>query len=145
MKIVGFGIVSIIGLGLDFAVFSLLGLILLPTSVANMISATCGVTFVYFAAVKAVFRYDGHFLLGKFALYLVYQALAILIASLLIGALAGWLGHWAVLSLTVGLVADRALDYDLLPLLAKCAITPLTFYTNFLFMNWLLYRKLRWR
>ncbi len=111
-----FAAVSGAGLAADILIF--LGLIELGLSalLANAISATCAVTWVYFASVKRIFSYRGQFLVRLFVAYLIYQALAVLAAS---GA--------------VELLASTVLS----PLAAKLMILPITFTANYAFMAWL--------
>lgn len=83
----------------------------LPFS-ANLISATCAVSFVYFASVRRIFRYRGRFLFGLFLAYVGYQAIAVAAASLGVAWLAAYVA----------------------PPLAKILILPLTFGANYAFM-----------
>jgi putative flippase GtrA len=118
-RLLRFALVSGVGLGLDFVLFiALLWLSVAPFP-ANMISAACAVSFVYFASVRKIFQYQGGFMLGLFLLYLVYQVVAVTAAS------------WGV-----SFLADRFVS----PVAAKVIILPLTFGANYLFMT-LLTRK----
>ncbi len=111
-----FGVTSGGGLVLDIGLFLLLEKAGLGPFVANLISATAGVTFVYFVSVRRIFRYEGALLLPMFFAYLGYQALAVAAAS------AG-----VALLVRAGCV----------PFVAKLAILPLTFSANYLFMRML--------
>lgn len=119
-NLVQFAFVSGVGLALDFGIF--LGLVTLGYSpfIANVLGASCAVVFVYFVSVYRIFSYSGKFLLSPFFVYLIYQILAIAAAS---GAVAYLSSHY------------------LPPAVAKVAILPITFGTNYLFM-WLLTRKM---
>lgn len=121
--IVRFGMVSGIGWLIDFCLFVSLGWLGAPVWAANMIGASVAVLFVFFASVRHVFEYEGGYLVGKLIAYVVYQAIAILAASLLIDALTRWFG--------------------LAPVLAKILVTPLTFYANFQFMSLITTGRLR--
>lgn len=112
-KLLGFALVSGTGLLIDFGLFMLLLYAGLDAAIANFLSASAAVTFVYFISVYHVFSNGGRFLLPLFALYAAYQALAVSAASLLVGYLAA---HWMPAPL------------------AKLAVLPLTFTTNFLVM-----------
>jgi len=112
-RVVKFAVTSGLGLGLDFGVFAVLNALGVAPGLANLVSAACGVTFVYFASVYRVFSYEGERLLGLFAAYVIYQVVAVAAASWAVAALAEF--TW--------------------PLLAKLAILPLTFSANFLFMQ----------
>lgn len=121
--IIRFGFVSGIGWLIDFCLFVLSGWLGAPVWVANMIGASVAVLFVFFASIRHVFEYEGSYMLGKLIAYVVYQAIAILSASLLISALTYW--------------------FNLAPVLAKVLVTPLTFYANFQFMSFITTGKLR--
>ena len=110
-----FAVTSGLGLGLDVGVFAALTAFGVAPGVANLISAACGVTFVYFASVRRVFSYEGERLLSLFALYVAYQVAAVAGAS------------WAVAELA----------RLIWPLAAKIAILPVTFSANFLFMQFI--------
>lgn len=112
-RILKFAVTSGLGLGLDFGVFAALNAVGVTPGLANLVSAACGVTFVYFASVYRVFSYQGERLLGLFMAYVAYQVAAVAAAS------------WAV----------AALAQLTWPLLAKLAILPVTFSANFLFMQ----------
>lgn len=113
--ILRFGVISGAGWLIDFSLFSFLGLLGTPVWLANIIGATTAVVCVFFISVHRVFEYQGHYLMRKLFCYIAYQAVAILVASLLIDTLAAW--------------------FDLLPVVAKILVTPLTFYANFQAMS----------
>lgn len=110
-----FGLVSLAGWGGDFIVFLTLVRCGMQPGAANLISAALAVTFVYFASIRRVFEYAGRLLLGKFAVYVAYQAAAVLAAS----AAVGWLAH----------------DAGLQGWAAKLVVTPVTFLANYAFMR----------
>lgn len=116
-RVLAFGLVSGVGLALDYGLFLLLVEQGLRAGVANLISAGAAVTFVYFVSVRRIFAYQGRFLFGLFTAYALYQVAAVAAAS------------WAVDWLVTGA--------RLAPVWAKAAILPLTFGANFLFMSWL--------
>jgi putative flippase GtrA len=120
-KVLGFALVSGVGLGLDFALFVLLVHVGLRPGHANFISASVAVTFVYFVSTKRVFRYQGRFLMQLFLLYLAYQVFGVTVAS------------WAVDVIVVVI--------GLHPAIAKLLILPLTFSANFLFLHFLTAKK----
>lgn len=113
--ILRFGVVSGVGWLIDFCLFMTLGWLGVPVWASNMLGASVAVLFVFFVSVRHVFEYEGSYLIGKLVAYVIYQAIAILAASLLIDALS----HW----------------FSLKPLLSKVFVTPLTFYANFQFMS----------
>jgi hypothetical protein len=111
-----FAAVSGAGLAGDILIFLGLIEIGLPPLVANALSATCAVTWVYFASVKRIFRYRGEFLIVLFFAYVAYQVAAI-----------------AAASGTVEFLARTGMR----PLTAKLVILPVTFGANYAFMAWL--------
>jgi putative flippase GtrA len=115
-KVWRFALVSGAGLAIDVGLFLGLTLAGVRAGYANFISASVAVTFVYFVSTKRVFDYRGRFLVPLFALYLAYQAIAVLAAS------------WAV---------DFIVLQGAPPLLSKLLILPITFATNYLFMDFL--------
>ena len=123
MKIGRFGLVSGTGWLLDFSTFLLLSHRLLPPAQANALSALLAITFVFFASTRHVFVHEGSFVWLKFFTYLAYQACVVALFSVTI----------QVLSEGLGIPAG----------LAKVLVTPVNFYTNFLFMSVLLTGKLR--
>jgi putative flippase GtrA len=116
-RIVKFAGVSGAGLCLDYAVYTLLCTSGLDAGVANLVSAACGVTFVFVASSRRVFASSGQFLLGLFAIYALYQVAAISLASYAVhGATALFGGRF---------------------LLGKTVVLPFSFTANYLFMSWL--------
>jgi len=115
-KLLRFSLISATGLALDVGLFVLLVHLGLRAGYANFISASVAVTFVYFVSTKSVFEYAGRFLIPLFLLYVAYQALAVTVAS------------WAV---------DAIVALDVLPILAKGLILPVTFSANYLFLDFL--------
>ena len=120
-RVMQFALVSGAGLALDFGLFIGLTQSGIGPGFSNFISASVAVTFVYFVSVKKIFAYQGQFLFGLFAAYLVYQATAVVAASL------------AVEYLTVGTALSAVWS--------KIVILPVTFGANFLFMSWLTREK----
>ncbi len=126
------------GIGWMIDVSLTLGLVSAGLAVvfANAIGATAAVTFVYITAQRHVFRLNPGRLSAseRFGAYVLYQVVAITVASVLIGAVA-----WIL----AGVLAE--LSPTLIAAIAKIVITPLTLYSNFLFMGWLLEGRLAWR
>ena len=111
------------GLALDFALF----LVLVRTHVApfwaNIISSATALTFVYAVSVRRVFRYDGRFIVPLFAVFVTYHLGGTLLFS------------WVI---------SRLVQEGAGPALAKVAVLPLTFLTNYAFMSWLTRNRDRW-
>lgn len=123
-----FGI-SGIGWILDFSVYIFLNSQFKMPMVANIISATVGVSFVFWVSVRKTFAINnsGYKLSKKYAFYLVYQVMAISVASFLIGKIEGVL-------ITINLEILFKYSY----ILAKILITPLTMIINFSVMKYLI-------
>lgn len=119
-KLIGFALVSGVGLGIDFCVF--VGMLHMESSifVANIFAGGCAVTFVYFVSIRRIFAYRGGFLYGLFLAYLGYQIVGVSLASLAVSLLAAQ-GFPAIA--------------------AKIMILPLTFAANYLFMSLLARRR----
>ena len=118
-----FAVVSGLGWLIDFSIFALLNSLGFPVWLANIVGATTAVLFLVFASVRKIFQYNGHYILWKLLNYIVYQIIAIICASLLIDFI--------------------ALQFGMLPIIAKIIVTPLTFYANFQFMSFLTTGRLR--
>jgi hypothetical protein len=116
-RILKFAGVSGAGLCLDYALYSLLCTSGVDPGWANLASASVGVTFVFAVSARRIFAGSEHFLLGLFAVYAVYQVLAVSTAS------------WAVGEVTH--LLDGAY------LLGKTLVLPFSFTANYLFMSWL--------
>lgn len=121
-RILAFGLISGVGLAIDYGVFLLLINAGIHAGWANAVSAGLAISFVFFVSIRRIFAYDGKFLFGRFVAYILFQAAAVGIASLAITLLVNSAG--------------------LVPVLAKAATLPVTFTANFLFMNWLARVKL---
>lgn len=144
MRLHRFTVISGIGWLLDLGVMSGLVAAETPVFLANLASASLAITFVFFVAQKRIFVNENGFLFRKFAAYFLFQALAVPLASLAIHALAGALGtvglaDWAPF---IGLIPSGAARSVAVSLLAKGLVTPATLYINFVFMGWLLERRL---
>lgn len=142
-----FGLVSGIGLALDFCISVGLREVEALPFVANLVGAACAVTFVFFASVRHVFESGDTGRARKYAAYMLWQAVAVPAASGAIALLtplgvrvADWAAAWGG-DIAHGVAQRPGAGF----LIAKCAVTPLTFYANFLFMGWLLTGRLRWR
>ena len=120
-----FLMVSGIGWLIDFSLFFLLITVGLSPLLANAIGATVAVTFVFFRSAKVIFLYDGKYIFAKLLLYFCYQTFSIFLASCAVQGLTTWFG--------------------LYPVMAKCLVTPLTFYFNFQFMSFITTGKFRLR
>jgi putative flippase GtrA len=116
-RIVKFAGVSGAGLCLDYAVYTLLCSTGLDAGFANLVSAACGVTFVFVVSARHIFEGGDGFRLRLFAIYAAYQVVAIALAS--------------------GAVHEATALFDGRYLLGKTLILPFSFTANYLFMSWL--------
>lgn len=139
-----FTIISGIGWLLDLSVMSLLVWAGLEVFAANLIGATLAITFVFFAAQNRIFINEGGFLYGKFAAYALFQSMAVPLASLAIHALNGVLvaSGWVEAGVLAVMPSLLAMVPVATAILAKGLVTPATLYGNFVFMGWLLERRL---
>jgi putative flippase GtrA len=117
LRIAKFAGVSGAGVCLDYVIYTLLCSVGLDAGLANLVSAGCGVTFVFVASARQIFAGGDGFLLRLFVLYAAYQVLAITVAS-------------AAVHETTALFDGRYL-------LGKTVVLPFTFAANYLFMSWL--------
>jgi len=131
-----FTVLSGIGWCIDFGLMLLLVSNELPVFASNAVGAVAATIFVYITAQRHVFKLAENRLGGstRFMAYAGYQAIVILIASFLIDAAAGILAETSLVD-----------DPTLAAAVAKISVTPLTLYSNFLFMGWLVEGRLSWR
>jgi len=123
-RIVRFAGVSGAGLCLDYAIYTLLCASGVPAGFANLVSASCGVTFVFVVSARHIFEGE-HFLVRLFMLYALYQVAAVTLASAAVHA---------------------ATDlFDGRYLLGKTVVLPASFTANYLFMSWLFSARRRLR
>jgi putative flippase GtrA len=116
-RIAKFAGVSGAGLCLDYAVYAALCSGGLDAGLANLVSAGCGVTFVFVVSARHIFEGGEGFMLRLFLAYAAYQVVAISLAS--------------------GAVHEATALFGGRYLLGKTAILPFSFAANYLFMNWL--------
>ncbi|WP_011296914.1 GtrA family protein [Cupriavidus necator] len=122
----GFALLSGVGWLCDMLTFVLLDRVFgVPVFVANMVSSYVGVTFVWFASLKAVFSQQSSHHSGFLLIYWGFQFCSILLYSQLMHFTANTLHAWpGIAPLAVGV-----------GILAKIIITPFNLVTNFLFMK----------
>ncbi len=143
-----FGIVSGLGLLMDFCISVVLREAGLPPFWANLCGAACAVTFVFIASVRHVFNASRTGRGRKYAAYMVWQAIAVPTASFVIALLTpaassavAHVARWLPEAAAHAMQARPGVAF----IIAKAAFTPVTFYANFLFMGWLLTGRVRWR
>lgn len=141
MRLHRFAIISGLGWLIDLSVMTLLVSAGVSVFLANLTSAGLAISFVFFAAQNRVFIDNGRFLFAKFAAYFLYQAIAVPVASALIQKLALVLLAAAPDGLFALFHIPDGQRLTVVSVAAKMAITPLTLYSNFLFMGWLVERR----
>ncbi len=123
IKFVG---ISGIGWLIDFGVFTILGLLGIPSWICNIISSLCGVTFVFFVSTRKTFEVSLKRLTlrQKYVIYVLFEIIIILVASRFVGMLDG---------------IFSGMDFELLrkfsAIAAKICVTPFTMLINFIFMK----------
>ena len=130
---IGFVVISGIGWLIDFSIYCLItGLCSLPVGIANIISSTPAITFVFFTSTKRTFQNKpGSLKLGyKYMIYFGYQ----LILLLCISSFAQFL----YISIMASGFIHYALFIKYLKVLIKIAITPITMTINFIVMKLLI-------
>lgn len=140
-----FAMLSGIGWLTDFVIFNLLVYLGLSLFVANVIGATCGVSFVFVTGRRYIFRDVRTGLTTAIIAYAIWNLLAITAMS---WAIAG-LGE-LIASLVPAVL--RSLDFSdprtatflhaLIPSAAKIALTPVSMYANFVTMGLIVERRL---
>lgn len=123
--------VSGVGFIIDFSVYYYLtAFVRIPVIFANMMSAIPSITWVFLFSTRKIFQATRHtWSIGlKYALYLGYQALLLVIVS----SLAQWMYN-----ILLPHVFDIWLIGRNLNLVCKCMITPITMVCNFLVMKFL--------
>lgn len=141
-----FALISGIGWVIDFITFYVL--VLLGTSMftANLIGAAVAVTLVFFAGRHFIFRNSRTRLPVAIAAYVVWNVVAIFLASLAIAAIGRLLESpdivaWVQTTLN-GLGLPLEPMYLIAPV-AKIAVTPITMYFNYVAMGLIIERQLR--
>lgn len=119
-----YAIIAGIGVTIDTTIFlTLAHFYILPVFWASVVGILCGASFAYFFATRRIFVNRRGFEWRKWAIFITYILLTMFVWSGIIASLVAF-GLW--------------------PILAKCAILPVSFYTNFLFMGWLQEGRIRW-
>lgn len=130
----GIAFVGISGIGwiMDFVIFNLLNLKSSYVSVNNMVSSLVAVCFVFSVSTRKTFtQKDGGIPLKvKFALYILYQIVLILLVSQLLAVIAAGLYQ----------IFNGSIIGSFSAMAAKIIVTPLTMCLNFLVMKLLIER-----
>lgn len=137
-KLPRFALLSGIGWLLDFCIFNILAYTGTPVFAANLIGASCGVMFVFATGRRFLFRDAATRLHHAIALYIIWNIVAIFVASMLISAVSHAIAILLATppALRVAAAMPEAIDlHRLIPPAAKIAVTPLTMYANYLAMG----------
>ena len=123
--------VSGIGFLIDFAVYYYLTTYIgFPIAYGNMVSAIPAITWVFVFSTNKIFKTNKNTcnIVIKYAIYLCYQALLLIIVSYLAQLIYNFLLPY---------ISDVWIIGDYLNLLCKCIITPITMTCNFFMMKFL--------
>lgn len=120
LPIFRYGLIALAGLTLDIVVFQTLVSLAGWVFLANVISAGCAVTFVYFASLHTIFT-ESKACARRFSLFVAYYAVSIAFFS------------WVIDALTLHLA--------LLPLVAKLITVPASFLMNYFFAGKIIPQK----
>ncbi|MEE3624777.1 GtrA family protein [Nitrospirillum sp. BR 11752] len=138
LRVHRFALVSGVGWCIDLGMMSGLVALCIPTFFANLVGASLAISFVFLVSQRRIFIHDGHVLGRQFLYYCLWQAAAVPLASLAIASLAPLIEATGLLQLLP--IHGRVIA----PVIAKALVTPVTLYSNYLFMSWLLERRLAW-
>lgn len=123
--------VSGVGFIIDFTIYCYLtGFAKFPVAFANMMSAVPAITWVFIFSTRKIFRATkyGWSIGVKYAVYLSYQAILLVIVS----SLAQWLYN-----ILFPYTVNMWLIGKYLNLVCKCMITPITMVCNFVVIKFL--------
>jgi putative flippase GtrA len=141
-----FAIVSGAGWCLDIIIFLTLVQLRVHVFLANMIGAALAVTFVFVVSQRSIFIVRRKRIIWAFIAYLGWHAVMITLASLAIAWLSAAISSCSgwVPALAVPLCATVSAHW-LAAASAKCLVTPLTLYANFVFSSWIIEARASWR
>ena len=141
MRLHRFAFVSGLAMTMDIGIMSTLVWHGTSTFLSSIVGASVGICFVFMVSQRKIFVHDGRFLILKFCAYYLFQSLLVLVA-------AAWIQEASTILVETGWLpllfsAPTPSTYTVLAsLLAKGMIAPFTLYSNFLFMGWLLERRI---
>lgn len=130
---IGFVVISGMGWLIDFTVYCLItGLFSLPVGIANVISSTPAITFVFFTSTKKTFQNKpGSLKLGyKYLIYFGYQLVLLVCISTF--------GQFLFTVIEASSLIHYALVAKYCKVLIKILITPITMTVNFIVMKLLI-------
>jgi len=140
-----FAALSGVGCLIDFSIFNLLVYLASSLFVANVMSATCGVSFVFVTGRRYIFRDVRTRLSTAVFAYVIWNVVAIAAMSWAIAEL-GDICTTILLPLLsrYGQLSPDAMSllHALIPPAAKIALTPISMYANFVAMGLIVERRL---
>lgn len=140
-----FLVVSGIGWLMDITLMTALVASGVAVVTANMISAAIAVSFVFLVSQKKIFFKTGTSLKLEFGLYLIWHAVFITLASLAVGVLSTFIqGCGPFAEVAPAAICTRLQAEPTAAAVAKILVTPVTVYLNFVFMSWLIEKKVSW-
>jgi putative flippase GtrA len=145
LRLSSFTILSGIGWCIDFAIFNYLVSLNYANLTANLISASVAVTFVLMTARRWIFRNQVGSLQAAVGRYVVWNIVAIAVASYLIKLIASGLDSLdlqAVIALSDAVLGHSVSRHALVSNAAKILVTPFTMYANFVAMGYIIERRL---
>lgn len=118
--------ISGVGWALDFSIYVFLSQKLGWIIIANMISSSIAVSFVFFYSTKRTFCMNnkGLSLNKKYVFYLIYQIILITLTSYLIKQMS-----------YIIIAFSNTISKDMSKIISKLAITPVTMLSNFIVMK----------
>lgn len=130
----GLRFIGISGIGwiIDFAIFNLLNVLSDYVTINNVISSLVAVCFVFGVSTRKTFKQKdgGISIKEKFAVYILYQIVLILVISQVLGGI-----NRALVE-----VLDESVLSSISAMISKIIITPITMITNFFVMKLLIER-----
>ncbi len=123
-----FFLISGVGWLMDMLIYSILSNFI-PVMVANIISSSVAVTYVYIVSTKKIFENTSKInIKTKYVFYILYQLGMILGSSFVIGKLTNFL----IKNINIKFILKYA------KICAKILVTPFTMVINFIFMKFLI-------
>lgn len=145
VRLHGFALVSGIGWLIDFALFTSLAWAGIDLFKANLVGATCAVTFVFISGRRFIFYNARTRLSAAIAGYALWNVAAIFLASLAVDAIARLLSLPCVMVNAQSAFAITGIESNptkLVAPVAKILITPITMYCNFVVTGLIIERRL---
>jgi len=146
VRVHAFALISAIGWLIDFTIFNLLVVAGSALFAANLAGAGVAVSLVFVAGRRFIFRDARTPLPTAVTAYVVWNVIAVLLASWAVDLLGRLLAMPHVTGTVQHAVGDLGLSIQpvyLIAPVAKVAVTPVTMYLNYLAMGMIIERRLR--